>query len=60
MRVLEEFDPFGPKALAGIGRCLPDTTEDRSVPIVIPRKNRSVKKERYRIRIHRHEAKGPL
>lgn len=56
MRVLEEFDPFGPKALAGIGRCLPDTTEDRSVPIVIPRKGRAVTKERYRIRKHEAEA----
>ena len=57
MRELEEFDPFGPKALAGIGRCLPDTTEDRSIPIVIPRKGRGIRKERYRLRVHEAEAK---
>lgn len=56
MRTLEEFDAFGPKALAGIGNCLPDTTADRAIPIVLERKARNVLKERYRIRLHEHEA----
>lgn len=56
MRTLEEFDPFGPKALAGIGSCLPDTTADRAIPIKLTRKGREVTKARYRIRIHEAEA----
>ena len=51
-RSLEEFDAFGPKALAGIGGCLPDTTEDRCIPIRLERKERGDVRERYRIRIH--------
>lgn len=58
MRTLEEFDAFGPKALAGIGNCLPDTTADRAIPIVLERKARSVLKERYRIRLHEDEAEA--
>ena len=56
MRTLEEFDAFGPKALAGIGNCLPDTTCDRCVPIRLARKGRDVTKERYRIRLHESES----
>jgi hypothetical protein len=56
MRQLEEFDAFGPKILAGIGSCLPDTTMDRCIPIVLERKPKSVIKERYRLRIHEEEA----
>lgn len=55
MRQLESFDPFGPKALAGIGGCLPDTTEDRCIPIRLERKARSDVRARYRIRIHEPE-----
>lgn len=58
MRVLEDFDPFGPKALAGIGNCLPDTTADRTVPIKLDRKPRSVSTERYRIRLHEDEGRA--
>lgn len=57
MRELEEFDPYCPKALAGIGGCLPDTTEDRCIRIVLQRKARGVAKARYRIRIHELEAR---
>lgn len=52
MRQLEAFDPFGPKALAGIGGCLPDTTEDRCIPIRLERKARTDVRDRYRIRLH--------
>lgn len=56
MRTLEEFDPFGPKALAGIGGCLPDTLEDRCIPIRLSRKHRGESKARHRLRIHEPEA----
>ncbi|MGI8792399.1 MAG: DUF3631 domain-containing protein [Acidimicrobiales bacterium] len=56
MRTLEAFDAFGPKALAGLGGCLPDTTEDRAITIRLERKARNVTKDRYRIRIHESQA----
>ena len=48
MRV-EDFDVFGPKALAGIGR-MPDTVADRSIPVRLERRARTepVAKFRYR------------
>jgi hypothetical protein len=55
MRTLEQFDPFGPKALAGIGGCLPDTVDDRCIPIKLTRKHRGEAKERYRLRLHEPE-----
>jgi hypothetical protein len=55
MRTLEAFDPFGPKALAGIGKCLPDTVADRSIPIRLTRKHRGEVRERFRLRVHEPE-----
>lgn len=52
MATVEEFDAYGPKALAGIGGCLPDTTEDRSIPIRLERKARADVRDRYRVRLH--------
>jgi hypothetical protein len=46
---IEEFSPFCPKALAGIGD-LPDTVADRSIVIALQRKPRDVSKERFRQR----------
>jgi Protein of unknown function (DUF3631) len=40
MTEVQEFDTFCPKALAGIGR-LPDTVEDRSIPIRLSRRKAS-------------------
>ena len=52
---LEEFDSFGPKALAGIGE-LPDTIADRAIPIRLQRKPRSVTVSRWRRRLVKEEA----
>ena len=52
---LEEFDSFGPKALAGIGE-LPDTIADRAIPIRLQRKPRSVALSRWRRRMVGKEA----
>ena len=46
---VEEFEVFGPKALAGIGD-LPDTIADRSIPIALQRKPKTVTKDRFRLR----------
>ena len=51
----EEFDSFGPKALAGIGE-LPDTIADRAIPIRLQRKPRSLKLSRWRRRMVKEEA----
>lgn len=50
---VHDFDVFGPKAIAGIGR-LPDTVRDRSIPVDLTRKTTSELVERFR---HR-DAKG--
>jgi len=47
--VLRDFDVFGPKALAGIGKA-PDTIGDRSIPIEMLRQVRSSRVERFRTR----------
>jgi uncharacterized protein DUF3631 len=47
---IEEFDPFCPKALCGIGRCLPDTVADRALPIELVRQSSEEKAERFRVR----------
>ena len=52
---IEEFDSFGPKALAGIGE-LPDTIADRAIPIRLHRKPRSVTLNRWRRRMVGKEA----
>jgi len=47
---VEEFSPFSPTALAGIGD-LPDTVADRSIVIALQRKPRGMTKERFRQRV---------
>jgi hypothetical protein len=47
---VEEFEPFCPKALSGIGDVLPDTTADRCIPIELVRQSRTEKTERFRKR----------
>lgn len=58
MAEVEEFDAYGPKALAGIGGCLPDTTEDRTIPIRLERKARADVRDRYRVRLHEEQVRG--
>src|SRR5262249_53582366 len=45
-----KFPAFCAKALAGIGRCLPDAVLDRSIPIELERQTREKKAERFRER----------
>lgn len=45
----KDFSSFSPKAIAGIGR-LPETVEDRAIPIELKRKLRSEKCESFRKR----------
>jgi hypothetical protein len=47
---LEEFDTFCPKALCGIGKCLPDTVSDRALPIELERQSREKHARRFRRR----------
>src|SRR5262245_9211196 len=47
---IKDFDPFCPKALSGIGRCLPDTVTDRCIPIELQRQSREQRVERFRKR----------
>jgi hypothetical protein len=47
---VKEFPAFCPKALSGIGRCLPDTVVDRSLPIELVRKSREQPVARFRLR----------
>ena len=49
-RELEEFDVFGPKAIAGIGK-LPDTVADRCIPIRMKRRAPNETVARFRRRI---------
>ena len=49
---IEEFDAFGPKVLAGIGR-LPATVADRCIPIRLQRKPPGITKHRFRSRVDR-------
>jgi hypothetical protein len=48
-REIDEFDVFGPKAIAGIGK-LPDTVTDRAIPIRMKRRARGETVERFRRR----------
>src|ERR1035437_9859626 len=50
-----DFDIFGPKVLAGIGK-LPDTVADRSIVMALQRKTPSEKVERFRRRLVAKEA----
>ena len=47
---LKDFSPFCPKALAGIGKCLPDTIVDRSIIMPMVRRSGQEKVERFRAR----------
>jgi hypothetical protein len=47
-KTFDMFDPFGAKVLAGIGD-LPDTVQDRSIPIRLKRKTANETVERFRI-----------
>jgi uncharacterized protein DUF3631 len=47
---IQEFDPFCPKVLCGIGRCLPDTVADRALSIELVRQSIEEKAERFRVR----------
>jgi len=54
-RDVEELETFSATALAGIdrGNLYPDTVEDRSIPLILPRRNRRdprEKKEQFRFR----------
>jgi hypothetical protein len=48
--ILQDFDPFCPKALAGIGKVLHDTVDDRCLKIELERQSREEKAERFRKR----------
>jgi hypothetical protein len=48
-REIDEFDVFGPKAVAGIGK-LPDTVTDRAIPVRMKRRAPSESVERFRMR----------
>jgi hypothetical protein len=47
---VQDFKPFCPKALSGIGKVLPDTTADRCIPIELLRQSREERVERFRKR----------
>jgi hypothetical protein len=47
---LKTFDVFCPKAFAGIGDCLPDTLNDRAIPIRLQRRTRDERVDRFRLR----------
>ena len=54
-RELEEFDVFGPKVIAGIGK-LPDTVSDRAIPIRMKRRAPNETVARFRRRTAETEA----
>jgi hypothetical protein len=54
---VHDFNVFCPKAIAGIGK-LPDTVEDRAIPIRLKRRARSEAVERFRERKARAEGKS--
>ena len=53
----QDFSTYGPKAMAGIGRHLPDTVADRSIPIEIKRKEKKEIVERFKARRVRLDSK---
>ena len=53
----QDFPTFSAKAIAGIGR-LPQTIEDRSLPIELKRQRRQEKRERFRTRKVRIQAQN--
>lgn len=56
-REVDEFDVFGPKAIAGIGK-LPDTVADRSIPIRLKRRAPGEEVGRFRRRVATAEAEA--
>jgi hypothetical protein len=54
-RELEEFDIFGPKVIAGIGK-LPDTVTDRCIPIRMKRRAPQERVARFRRRVVEQDA----
>jgi hypothetical protein len=54
-REVDEFDVFGPKAIAGIGK-LPDTVTDRAIPVRMKRRAPNETVARFRRRIAEAEA----
>jgi hypothetical protein len=52
----DEFDVFCPKLFAGIGKSVPETVRDRSVPLRMHRKTRKENVARFRMRRARGEA----
>jgi hypothetical protein len=56
-REVEEFDVFGPKAIAGIGK-LPDTVADRAIPIRLKRRAPNEQIAKFRNRLARAEAEA--
>jgi hypothetical protein len=55
---LQEFNPFGPKVIAGIGDFAPDTVTDRSIMIRLQRKAADEPVERFRRRLVEEEAES--
>jgi hypothetical protein len=54
---LRDFATFCPKAVAGIGRHLPDTVADRAIPIVLKRRQPNETIERFRRSMAEADAK---
>jgi hypothetical protein len=48
--VVQRLPAFCPKALAAIGQCLPETVEDRSIPVEIQRQGKEKRAEKLRKR----------
>jgi Protein of unknown function (DUF3631) len=53
--LVKQFQVFGPKALAGIGK-LPDTVTDRAIPVRMVKRKRSEPIEKFRVRTATGEA----
>ncbi len=45
---VKDFDVFGPKAFAGIGKSLPDTVLDRSIPIELRRRLKTERRDPFK------------
>jgi DNA polymerase-1 len=58
VRDVVDYPVFGPKAFTGIGKLLPATTLDRSIPIRLERRLRSERVARWRARRVREQAAG--
>ena len=53
---VQEFSVYCPKAFAGIGKTLPDTVVDRSIPIELKRKSSRERVAKFRYRHVRKES----